>query len=370
MQRIPPLFGAFVLTAVAAVSSPVSATSEPPTTTSDFTDLLMMMPADAVSGDSALITYTDMTLLWERVGAGPDEASRLDALGQLSVRETFGMPPQVFNNRLAQVDEAREEVGFSTLEIDRELAVMAPPRNIFIDVTSVTPDAIDAAIESNPVWSERLTRVDTDHGSYVDWGDGLEIDPSTTSPFRPLGQAGQLAILGDPATTVRTLVAADVEAVLAAAAGAGESAVTTAVLGPVADVLADDVVMQAMIQPGVNPFAPPIGASAEQMESIIEQTVLVQPYLGIAIVEIADEDGSRTEVILVNPDEASAATSAATVEEALASGIDPATQQPLGDVLPDASVTVDGVTVRVELPEPGAFALAIQMLQRRSLFPS
>jgi hypothetical protein len=39
-------------------------------------------------------------------------------------------------------------------------------------------------------------------------------------------------------------------------------------------------------------------------------------------------------------------------------------------VLPGASVTVDGMTVRVVLPEAGSFALAIQMLQRRALFPS
>ena len=98
--------------------------------------------------------------------------------------------------------------------------------------------------------------------------------------------------------------------------------------------------------------------------------MLVQPYLGIAVVEIADDDGPRTDVILVYPDEASAGTNAPFVEEALASGVDLGTQQPLADVLPGASVTVDGVTVRVELPEPGSFAQAIQMLQRRSLFPS
>jgi hypothetical protein len=370
MPTNPRVCGALLLASVVAMSSPVSATSEPPATSNGFTDLLTMVPADAVSADGVMMTYTDMTLLWERVGAGPDEASRLDALGELAVRETFAIPPQLFENRLAQVDEAREEVGFSALEIDRELAVMAPPHNIFVDVTSVTPDTIDAAIESNPVWSERLTRVDTDHGSYVDWGDGLEIDPSTTSPFRPLGQAGQLAILGDPATVVRTLDAADAEAALAAAAGAGESAAATDVLGPIADVLTDDVVMQAMIQPGPNPFAPPPNASAEQLAAMMDQMVLVQPYLGIAVVEIADEDGSRVEVILVNPDEDSAVTSAATVEDALASGIDTATQQPLADVLPGASVTVDGMTIRVVLPEAGSFALAIQMLQRRALFPS
>jgi hypothetical protein len=370
MQPNPRVCGALLLASVVTVSSPVSATSEPPTTSTGFTDLLTMVPADALSADGVIITYTDMTLLWDRVGAGPDEASRLDALGELAVRETFGIPPQLFDNRLAQVDEARAEVGFSALEIVRELAVMAPPRNIFIDVTSVPPDSIDAAIESNPLWADRAMRVESGHGQYVDWGDGQEIDPAAISPFRPLGQAGQLAILGDPATAVRTLDAADAEAVLATAAGAGESALTSDVLGPIDEVLADEVVMQAMIQPGPTLFAPPLSASAEQIAAIMEQTVLVQPYLGIGVVEIADGDGSRTEVILVNPDENSAVASAVTVEETLASGIDTATQQPLADVLPGASVTVDGVTVRVVLPEPGSFALAIQMLQRRALFPS
>jgi hypothetical protein len=355
----------------AALAAPADAlaSSIPVPPPASFGELVAMMPADAVSADGATITYTDMTLLWERIGA-TDEAARLDSFGELAVRETFGITPQLFDDRFAQVDESEAEVGFNVTHIERELAVIAPPRRIVIDVTSVSPGTIDAAIESNPVWAERVTRVDTDHGSYVDWGDGTEIDPTATSPFRPLGQAGQFAMVGDPATTVRTIVAADAEAVLATAAGASDSAMTTDFLGAIGEVLAHEVVMQAMIQPGATPFAPPIDVSPELIEALLDDAVLVQPYLGIAVVEIADDDGSRTDVILVYPDEASAGTSAPFVEEALASGLDVGTQQPLADLLPGASVTVDGVTVRVGLPEPGSFAQAIQMLQRRSLFPS
>ena len=135
----------------AALAAPADAhaTSIPVAPPASFGELVAMMPADAVSADGAMITYTDMTLLWERIGA-TDEAARLDSFGELAVRETFGITPQLFDNRFAQVDESEAEVGFNFTQIDRELAVIAPPRRIVIDVTSVSPGTIDAAIESNP----------------------------------------------------------------------------------------------------------------------------------------------------------------------------------------------------------------------------
>lgn len=371
MKRTPTIFGALVISTAVSVSSTASATTEPdPGGASEFAELVAMLPADAVTNDAALIVYTDMTLLWERIGVGTDAQARLDAMVDLAAPGTFSTTPQLFGSRQAQVEEARAEVGFSFLEIDRELAVSAPPDNIFIDVTTVAPEAIDAAVASNPVWSERVNHVVGEHGRYIDWGDGREVDPTAISPLRPLGQAGQLAVIGDPATTVRTLDAADVEAVLATTAGEGESATTTHVLGSIVDVLGDELVMQAFVQPSPTMFAPPVNASPEVIEQLFEDIELAPPYLGIAIVEIADGDGTRTEALLVYPNETTAVESAEFVETALTEGVDLTTMEPLADVFPHVTVAVDGAVVRVDVSGEGAFRRLYHLLMSRSLFPS
>ena len=361
------LLASVSLAALALPADAAEATTAPP---SSFADMLAMMPADAVLDPAAFITYTDMTLVWDRVGAGTDAESRLDSLGDLNALGTVF--PQLFDNGFgdASIEQSEAEVGFSFLQIERELAVVAPPRRVIIDVTSVSPDVIDAAIESNPVWSERVTRVDTEHGSYVDWGDGSGFDPTARSPFRPLGQAGQFVVLGDPATTVRTITASDAEAVLATTEGAADSATTTAVLGPIAEVLADDVVMQAIVQPGANPFMPPVTGSAEEIEAALEQARLVLPSIGVGIVQVADGDNTRTEVLLVHFDAASATANVELVETALAEGVDANTQVPLAETFPDATVTVDGVVVRVDVSGEGTFREAYRLLGDRALFPS
>lgn len=378
MNRTRFVLGALALVSIAAPSTPaIAGSSVPPSGGSDFAELLAMVPAESVAADSGLVYYTDMALLWERVGVGSGEQERLDAMGELGGPDTYSITPQVFGTRFALIDEARAEVGFSFADIERELAVIAPPRSIFIDVTSVPADAIHAAIDSDPVWADRVTRVDSGHGEYVDWGDGGDIDPSAISPLRPLGQAGQLAVLGDPATTVRTLDAADVESVLATTAGAGESAADSLVLGPISDALTDETVMQAIVQPSpplFDPAAVLLGsqldpAQLEQFEQLLENTVLMQPYLGLAIIEIADGGSTRTEVLLVHVDEASAAANASLAEAMLGEGVDLVSGIPLAETFPNASVAVDGRVLRIDVSSDAAFRQAVNMLTSRALFP-
>ena len=97
--------------------------------------------------------------------------------------------------------------------------------------------------------------------------------------------------------------------------------------------LAHDVVMQAVIQPMPNLFMP-LPGSIEEIEAAMERRVFVLPYVGLGIVEIADGATTRTEVLLVHFDDASAAANVERVEIALTEAVDADTQIPLAETFP------------------------------------
>lgn len=372
--KLPALAALLVASTAAAAHNTAGATSEPPPSNagdSGFTELLGMTPLAAVAREGVTIYYTDMTMHWERAGVGTDPEERLDSLIELNAPETFAIPPQLFGNLHADVEGARAEVGFSTFEIDRELAVMRPPHDLYIDVTTVPADTVIAAVEAHPLWADRLTVVETEHGDYLDWGDGAPTDFTARSPFRPLGRAGQLGLLGDPATTIRTYDPAAVEAALAAAAGAADNATEHPIVAALAGALEQRSVLQLAAVTKPTSFVPPLTATPEQIERILAEAVLLLPYFGLAIVQSADEDGGvHTEVLLVNANEAHATENAALVEELLAEGVDMQTGQPFSELLPGASVAVDGPVVRVDAPADDAFPRLLRMLQSNALFPT
>ncbi|MGH9135931.1 MAG: hypothetical protein ACRD0G_02655, partial [Acidimicrobiales bacterium] len=133
-----PLRRALAVAVVAGlgVNTSVGAGSAPAEEPNDLVRLLSMLPASVVERGGDLY-YVDMTLLWDRIGVGADPDERRDALGQLGRIEVFAVGPNLFEGRDFDVEGARAEVGFSAVEIDRELAVLSPPHSLYIDETSV-----------------------------------------------------------------------------------------------------------------------------------------------------------------------------------------------------------------------------------------
>jgi hypothetical protein len=339
-----------------------------------FEQSLDRLPADALDEESAILYYVDMEQAWQRAGVGPEVEERLQRAGSLGALPTWTQAPQLFGQYFTQVDEARAEVGFTMLDVDREITVQSPPHSIVIAETRVTPDEVTTAVESDPLWSSELRMVEQPDGTYFEWGeDPTAQDLARRSPMRPLGQGGQLALVGGDgeATVVRTVDPADMQSVLATVTGAGDSLLDDELFAAALPALTDGVVMQVMAvdQPiGFDPVA--LGLTPEEFEQLLAELVLVGPYEGLVIAELFDGEQSLTKVLLVYADTAAAESNSVVVEQAIAEGVDPVTREPLADLLPGSDVSVIGSAVVITLPFEGAYPLAQRMLTQRSLFPS
>lgn len=369
MLLTPVVLATSLLAATGAATVPTGPDSGVPT---PFEQSLDRVPASALDADGAMVTYVDMDLAWDRAGVGADPDQRLGRVSALFDPATWTQTPQLFGQSAMLVDEARAEVGFTTFEIDREIAVLAPPRSMMIAETSVSPDDIAAAVQSDPLWAAELTTIETPDGAYFQWGDdptALNVDRIT--PMRPLGQGGQLAVIADePGSIVaRTLEGADV--VLTTIAGGTDSLLDTDVFGAAAGALGKGAVLQAIGVPQPQLFDPAVVVlSTETIDELLQDVVLVPRYDGLLIAELYDGGRSQTELLFVYGDDAQAKESVPVFEQALAESVNTTTMQPLSEVFPDAMVESDGPAVIVTLSSEGAYRIAQQMLFERALFPA
>ena len=374
-RRLSAALSVTVVVTAAATAGAVAASAPAPAggDATAFGAALDDLPAEMLSADGAVLYYTDRALAWQRLGVGSDTADRLDAIGRTFEEATYSQSPVLFAPDL-DLDRSREEIGFTTFDIEREAAVLAPPRRVVVADTTVTPDAVRTALTTDPVWSAELTEVDGADGAFYSWGDDdIELHVDRRSPLRPLGQSGHLAVSGaDQATVVQTITADDMQAALAAADGSAPSVLDTGPFAAAATMLdaAGATVLQAIGVPGATLFMPPLDASAATIEQLLAALPQLLPYASILVVEVVDPDGNpRTEIEVTHFDDVSAAANAEAMAAWLAGGTDAVSGRPLSELLPGASVETVGPVVRVIVDGPGHYHTATDMLLNRALFP-
>lgn len=335
-------------------------------------ELMDGVPAAALeSEDDPTLYYVDMDLVWARLDLAEASADeRLENLGRLGQAETFTITPQLFGNMAAMVDEARDEVGFAVTEIEREITVDALPMSLTI-AEATTPEAdIVAALETDPIWSDRLQEVGDGEGAYFDWTEGddeLATDFERISPMRELGAGGQLAVDGDDdgSVVIRTTTSAQMEAALDA--DDGPSAADEGDLAVALEALSDGEVVQAV------GFTEPLRLGAvdrmteEQMEAAMEEAMLLDPYSAILLAELVDGDDTRSELLLVHDSEDAAAANVDIVADYVLDGTSMATRQPVSGIFPGAEVTQDGPVVRITMEGDGAFGRPFQGIFQRDI---
>lgn len=372
MKRLSPL--ALAALPLAALAPGLAAASAPtvPTAGSAFATKLAELPASFLAeNEDVMLSYVDMNLVWDRLGVGTDPADRLDALGQTGAAETFAQPTMIFGAWAASADEARAEVGFSMFEIEREAGLSAPPQRVIVVDTSVAATDVADAVATDPVWSADLQVVDSDAGTYWTWGDDpLAQDVTRRTPMRELGRGGALAVAGDaPATVIRTLDPAYLEATMRSIGGTEPSVADEGPFAPVVDVFGGAEVVQATGSTTMPMVLPPLDGDVDEIAEAMETATRFLPYAATTVVETLVDGEYHTTIVVTHFDPASAAANAETAATWFAEGTDPVTRAPLAELFLEPTITTDGNLMIVELGPDTLYRRAVSSLLAGALFP-
>lgn len=261
-------------------------------------------------------------------GGSRERTTQLNEL----VLEAGLAPNQLFTT--AREADVVQELGFRPSEIARDATAAIGPRALTIfQGDDIDRDAIEAAAESDPVWSDELTVKEHAGTTYLSWGDE-GVDAKRVTPVRRLGQGGRLAI--DPPFLTWTSRTAPMKASLEAASGERRSLADNELFqeldAEVTDLGAYATVMHAGpieldAPPGVD-VGPP----------------LLRPYAAIAIAAGWGDDAPVASFVLVHDDESSAADNC----DRLRSGLETATSAtgaPWSELATDVTVECDGSVV-------------------------
>lgn len=307
------------------------------------------VPASALTTGSTL-SYVDLAAVFQRAGVlDGSEQQQTDAI--VSALSEFDLAaPQLFGNRQFQFDEARREVGFTLLDIAQEVTLGSPPNLVTAAaVRHVSPASIDAAVHADPTWSDLLTTVTVDGVSFYDWGDKLDIKRRT--PMRPIGAGGQLLVDAGAADGDSVIVRTSRRPMMESALAVDPEASVWA-SGPLASVW---------------DHLPP-GALVGAFGSISQLSPGAAPTPALAVLTL---DGADVHAELLIPFEsgAKAESAAAVIKAWLTEGKSFTTRGPIADLLPGATVSVDGTVVRLASPAPRAFGRFRDILVVRDLPP-
>jgi hypothetical protein len=245
--------------------------------------------------------------------------------------------PEATNPRqLANIEEFRDELGWTLLDVGSFAEVYAPPARFTVLHGDFDPDQIDAAIDSNDddVWS--IGEED------------FAVDVSDISAARPLGESLRLAehdgalAVSKSTPPIEDWVEGD------------DRLDEDDELVAVAEALDEHDVYAAMILDGDDLLTDPISiagrnATPEQIEELEERLggMLLAPFevLGAGLTVV---DGEAVGVLAYEHATAAMAEDNAEVLEALfGEGTSVRTTQPLSELFHDVAVEADGTTVTV-----------------------
>jgi len=327
------------------------------------------LPGSALE-DHYVLTAADLDRATELAGASRpsadgDEDALFDwAIDLQGVRRPDGgdwppvaviFPEATNPERLAQIAEFRDELGWTVLDVSSFAEVSAPPARFTVLQGDFDVDQIDAAIDSNDddVWS--IGEED------------FAVDVANASAARPLGESLRLAEQ-DGALAVSKSTPPIEDWV-----DGGERLDEDDDLAAVAEALDGHDVYTVMILDGDDlVFAPPVGGdiSPEQLEELVAQQLLPFEVLGAGLTVVDDEAVGVLAYQHATADVAE--ENAALLEGLFADGSSIVSSEPLSSMFTDVEVAVDGTTVTVTFgfddeTSPSALWRAVQV---RELFAS
>jgi len=340
-------------TAAGATSStaaePVTTTAVEPTTTSTtagddggvvdagwIIDLLDRLPDTGAGGHH--VELVDLAAAAEAAGVqipptGAEESAVRDFLLALP---GDALVPELLQRAAASADAIRAELGIDPIAIQRAATAGEPPERYLVLQGDFDGNAIDAAVRSEPVWSDLLTTAEHAGVSYYTWGEDFTSMLDRVTAARPLGRGNRLALDGEYLYWVPWT--AGVEALIDAGAGLVPGLAERPPMRQAAGLLEDEQVYSAVLTD--TPLtAEPLGAApGEGVDGYLA------PYRVLGLGGGRDGAGAFWVVVAIHDTAAAAEQSAA----GFRAGVEQGTAMALGGAPWSERVTALEITVEGE----------------------
>jgi hypothetical protein len=241
--------------------------------------------------------------------------------------------PELLQRAAASTDAIRAELGIDPVTIRQAVTAGEPPERYLVLQGDFDGSAIDAAVRSEPVWSDLLTTAEHAGVPYYTWGEDFASMLDRVTAARPLGRGNRLALDGGYLYWVPWT--AGVEALIDAGSGVAPGLADRPLLRQAAGLLEGERVYSAILT-DTPLLAEPLGAKpGEGVDGYLA------PYRVLGLGGGSGEAGPFWVVVAIHDSPAAAEQSAA----GFRTGIEQGTAIALGGAPWSERVTALEVTV-------------------------
>jgi len=323
---------------------------------SDGGVLLEMLDAIPDTEDTALsVTYLDLEFLAEVLaldrpaeGATAEDVDAwwrqiMDGTADLEARLLLvsDFVRALFENSAV----TRAELGFDIADITQAIQTGRPPATFDILRGRFDAAEVDAAVQSDPKWSDVLEEKSYKDVDYYSWGDDYEQDFDRIPTARDqLGRGGRFALIDG--LVFWTLGTDETDAAIRSATEKTGSLADRPEFAAMTPYLAELPVLSVYMTNFVQ--------SVENYPDLSDEPLLL-PYLAWSVAGGQDESGAFMAVIIANADEETASANVDLLAERIASGTMLLNNSAWSDAIDDTDIRSEGnITIAIlrgdELP--------------------
>lgn len=342
---VRPLATAAVACAVTLVAACGSGVDDGPDRAagppSGIVDSLALVP----DGDGAtdFVVVNDIAAAADAAGlAVPEDGDDEQALGAYftDVSGAGDAPVAVAPAELVRTSalrdaEWRSEVGFAPVDLTGDVSAGLPPEQVQALFGEFDQDAVIAAVESDPTWSDQLDTVEYEGHTYFSWGEDQAVTPTNASTVRRIGESARLFVDAAAGVAYWTRSTAEMEAALDTFSGDAPSLADDPLLGPLARALDERDAYSAILSTDGDEF------TQEPVPSDTDTPPALVPYEAVATGAALADGQARLLLAFIHDDAEAAATNAERLEAIVADGESIVNGRAWSDVLDEGDVEVD-----------------------------
>ena len=335
-----------------------------------FRDRLALLPASAIEDpNSVVVAMADLDRAAQLAGVErPPDAGNVDAVIEyanavtgIPASDSEGpadvaalTPATAHVERLAEVDQFDDELGWSIADVSWFAEAQTPP-NTFM----VAGGDFDEARMSDAMGERQ-------DGMWRLGGEDGEVDVSNVTAARPLGESLRLAL-----DDGRLIVGRSTPPVEEVVDGGARTLADNEVLGSLAQAMDDNDAYSAMFVAGglfaIDPAVLLRGGDPEEALAQAQEQVLPQPFLGVAGGITSADDEPVVLFAYVHPNAEAAQANADALRRIVEQGQSLQSREPWSNLLTVDDISADGATVvaRLGLGEQGKPQLPYHILTSR-----